>query len=88
MEERIEQIALSGVAGSNEMEIMINLRQKNALLRAQEQVESCRNNLASTPLDCLGVDMSGALEALGEITGKNLNTEVIERMFHDFCIGK
>ena len=48
----------------------------------------CLDTLQQVPLDCLGVDLQGALEALGEVTGENLKEEVIDRIFHEFCIGK
>ena len=40
------------------------------------------------PLDCLAVDLAEALEALGEITGEVTSTEILERMFSTFCVGK
>ena len=70
------------------MEIMINLRQKNALLKSREHAASALQEIAAVPLDCLGVDIWGALDCLGELTGKSLKEEMIDRIFHDFCIGK
>ncbi len=88
LEDTIEKIVFSGQLGSDGQEIMINMRQKNALLKAKKHVEDALGSLRDVPLDCLGVDIWGALEALGEITGKNLKEDVIDRIFHDFCIGK
>ncbi|MDD3879516.1 MAG: tRNA uridine-5-carboxymethylaminomethyl(34) synthesis GTPase MnmE [Syntrophomonas sp.] len=88
LEESIEKAVLSGELQSDDMEVMINLRQKNALLRAKRHLEDSLDAMGRVSLDCLGVDIWGALEALGEISGKNLKEEVIERIFQDFCIGK
>lgn len=89
LEKTIENLVLSGQIQSDDMEIMINLRQKSALLRAKKHMEDTKSSiLNAVPLDCIGVDVWGALEALGEITGKSLKEDVIERIFHDFCIGK
>lgn len=88
LENNIETMVLDGELQSDDLEIMLNLRQREALLRARQCLEEALNEMEIVPLDCLGVDIWGALEALGEITGKNLKEELIERIFHDFCIGK
>ncbi len=88
LEESIENIVLSGKLRTDDLEIIINLRQKNALMRAKKHVEDTLALLGEMPLDCLDVDIWGAVEALGEISGKNLKEEVIDRIFQDFCIGK
>ena len=88
LEDNIEEMVLGGKLQSDDLEIMINLRQREALLRARQHLQDALNELNQVPLDCLGVDIWGALEALGEITGKNLREEVLDRMFSDFCIGK
>ena len=40
------------------------------------------------PLDFQVIDLRGALEAMGEINGENISSEIINRIFADFCIGK
>lgn len=88
LEESIEKIVLSGKLRTDDLEIMINLRQKKALMQAKKHLEDALNALGEVPLDCLDVDIWGAVEAMGEISGKNLKEEVINRIFQDFCIGK
>ncbi len=88
LEKTMEDLVISGQVVSDDMEIMINLRQKTALLKAKKHVEDTISYIDTMPLDCIGVDVWGALEAIGEITGKSLKEDVIERIFHDFCIGK
>jgi tRNA modification GTPase len=84
----MEEMVLSGTLPGDGMDIMINLRQKDALIRSRSQIESALQNLRQVTADCLGVDIWGALETLGEISGKTLKEEVIDRIFHNFCIGK
>jgi len=67
---------------------MVNARQRSLLERALRHLEDTRAALRSASLDCLAVDTMAALEALGEISGKNLKEEAIDRIFHEFCIGK
>lgn len=88
LEKTVEDLVLSGQVASDDMEVMINLRQKAALLRAKKHVEDAISYMQTMPLDCIGVDLWGALEAVGEITGKSLKEDVMERIFRDFCIGK
>ncbi|MEN6327116.1 MAG: tRNA uridine-5-carboxymethylaminomethyl(34) synthesis GTPase MnmE [Syntrophomonas sp.] len=88
LENSIEDMVLSGQLASDDMEIMLNLRQKNALLQAKKHLEDSLAAIGEAPLDCLGVDIWGALEALGQVTGKNLKEEIMDRIFHEFCIGK
>lgn len=88
LEKAIEERVLRGELVQDGMEIMINLRQKDALLKSREHATNALDEMAEAPLDCLAVDIWGALERLGELTGKSLKEEIIDRIFHDFCIGK
>ena len=40
------------------------------------------------PLDMCAVDLSAALDVLGEITGETMNEQVIDEVFARFCVGK
>ena len=40
------------------------------------------------PLDLCAIDLSAALDALGEITGENMSEAVIDEVFSRFCVGK
>jgi tRNA modification GTPase len=42
----------------------------------------------SMPADFVSIDLRGALDAIGQITGETATQEVIDRIFRDFCIGK
>ena len=39
-------------------------------------------------LDLVSFDVRAAVVALGEITGANVDDELLDRIFRDFCIGK
>ncbi|MDO4493292.1 MAG: tRNA uridine-5-carboxymethylaminomethyl(34) synthesis GTPase MnmE [Clostridia bacterium] len=39
-------------------------------------------------LDCAATDIREALHALGQITGRDVDAEVIDRIFSRFCVGK
>ena len=69
--------------------LLINLRQKRALLSARELLLSAQATLQNglTP-DLAAVDLMSAYDALGEITGKTAGMEVINKIFSSFCLGK
>lgn len=54
----------------------------DALLEARRAIET------EMPLDVCAVDLSDALDALGEITGETMNEQVIDEVFSRFCVGK
>lgn len=43
---------------------------------------------AGMEIDLLAIDLNGALEALGEITGENVSSDLLQEIFSTFCIGK
>ena len=75
--------------GEERGEMLTNARQAGAAGRALEQVRAAREGLAlgMTP-DAVLVDVEGAMEALGELTGRTLREDVTARIFERFCVGK
>lgn len=70
-------------------EVAINQRQSAALTRAKialEQVQETVNE--ELPLDFWTIDLRGAIQALGEVTGEEVTESVLDRIFSRFCIGK
>jgi tRNA modification GTPase len=66
-----------------------NVRHRDALSRAAEALRAALDGAeAGTPLDLLSFDVRAAARALGEITGANVDDELLDRIFRDFCIGK
>lgn len=88
LENAIEDLALQDLQESAGMPGMISLRQKQALERCRAYIVSMQAELGRATLDCMGVDAWGAVEAIGEITGRQLREEAIDRIFREFCIGK
>jgi tRNA modification GTPase len=70
-------------------EIAVNQRQATALTRAKVALtqvqETVQNQL---PLDFWTIDLRGAIQALGEVTGEDVTESVLDRIFSRFCIGK
>lgn len=68
------------------------LSQARHVQAAQRACASLADAIASIdgcmPLDVCAVDLSAALDALGEITGETMNELVIDEVFARFCVGK
>ena len=75
----------TGAAG----ELLTNARQAEAARRALERVESAREALeAGVTPDAVLTDVEEALSALGELTGKTVRSDITDRIFSRFCVGK
>ena len=69
--------------------VITNARQADALHQA---AQNCRRaaealTLGMTP-DAVLMDVEGAIEALGSITGQSVREDIIQDIFSRFCVGK
>ena len=62
-----------------------NERHLCALERARNAVAHA---MTETEPDCIATDLMDALHALGTVTGTDVDAEVIDRIFANFCVGK
>jgi tRNA modification GTPase len=70
-------------------DLAINQRQAAALTRAKISLEQCTDTISNKlPLDFWTIDLRGAIQALGEVTGEEVTESVLDRIFSRFCIGK
>ena len=69
--------------------MLANARQAEAVSRALRFLRGAREALESglTP-DVVLTDAEGALNALGELTGRTLREDLMARIFERFCVGK
>jgi len=69
--------------------MLANARQAEAVSRAPRFLRGAREALESglTP-DVVLTDAEGALNALGELTGRTLREDLTARIFERFCVGK
>ena len=83
-----DSVLLNKVVAEN-TEVMVNLRQKEALMRAGEcirkAIESAEKGMQA---DFVSIDVKGAIAALGEVTGEVVSDEILNRIFEEFCVGK
>ncbi len=75
-------------AGPESMAISLE-RHRVALERAVELLAEARSTTeAGMPGDFIAIDVRGALDQLGLITGETVTDDIIHRIFQDFCVGK
>ena len=69
--------------------MLTNARQAEAASRALSALKEAECGLSAgmTP-DAVLTDVEGALEALGELTGRAVREDVVSRIFSRFCVGK
>lgn len=69
--------------------IAVNSRHADALSRSKASLSEALQKLeGAAPVDLLASDLRGALDALGEITGRIDNERMLDHLFANFCIGK
>lgn len=69
--------------------VITNMRHKAALMGAHSALinaaQALRNGM---PSDIVSIDISAAMDSLGEITGETVSESVVDDIFHSFCVGK
>ncbi|HKN87787.1 MAG TPA: tRNA uridine-5-carboxymethylaminomethyl(34) synthesis GTPase MnmE [Nitrospiraceae bacterium] len=74
---------------AGETAMATNLRHRTGLVKASEalhrSVESISGRLSS---EFVALDLRGALDALGEITGVTTTDDILDHVFSQFCVGK
>lgn len=69
--------------------VVSNSRHYEALRRALESLGRAKDALEmGISTDLVAQDIHGVLDAVGEITGQVTNSEILARIFSEFCIGK
>lgn len=82
-----EELKLNEVDTSAGM--VANERQRECTLRAEKQLKESLDalNMGMT-LDAVTVSIEGAIDALLELTGDRITTELVNQVFSHFCVGK
>jgi tRNA modification GTPase len=87
LRDALERAALGGVRRGEF--VVGNVRHQDSLRRAAAALRAALDALdQGLPLDLASFDVRAAAAALGEITGDNVDDELLDRIFREFCIGK
>ncbi|GAB5362424.1 hypothetical protein AAMO2058_000795700 [Amorphochlora amoebiformis] len=89
LEDTIARIVAGGQSVPGGKSWAINQRQAEALMRSNEALERLIDMIeGGCSLEMWGVDLKGAVAALGEVKGDDVQEEMLDEIFSRFCIGK
>lgn len=87
--DRIEAMVYKGDIKSSSNVIITNSRHKDALYRAMKSAEDAMRAIENRmPLDFVEVDLKNIWDYLGYINGDTVSEDLLDNIFHNFCIGK
>lgn len=88
LKKEIKKLFFNGEINSESL-IISNSRHKQALYRALENCDAALNKVnANEYLDLISIYITSAMKALGEITGDELEEDLLNKIFSEFCVGK
>lgn len=88
LKNEIKNMFFSGKIDSESL-IISNSRHKQALIRAGENCNEALIRVKNNEyLDLISIFVTAALKALGEITGSELEEDLVNKIFREFCCGK
>ena len=78
-----------GKISAGDSNAITNLRHKEALTKAYSSLSSAIDALTNfVPYDIVSIDLTDCASHLGEITGKTVSDEIVDKIFARFCLGK
>lgn len=89
LERCIYEMFAGGQIRENRQITITNLRHKEALEKALESLRLVEESIgAGVPEDLYSVDLMDAYRFLGEITGEQVDDDLADAIFANFCMGK
>ena len=87
--DQIKEMFLKGDLTFNDEVYITNIRQKECLMKALDSLELVRRSIEElVPEDFYTVDLLNAYESLGLIIGESVTDDLVDKIFHEFCMGK
>ena len=85
----INSLYIDGEIDYNSRAVITNARQNASVSRALEYVRSAITELENgVSADTAGFDIEAALSELSELDGRRITDEIVDGIFHRFCVGK
>jgi tRNA modification GTPase len=89
LEEAILETIFSGQVMASDFPLVNNTRHKEALEGALKHIRAAEEaNQQRMPADFTAIDLTAAVNVLGEITGETATEDLLEIIFSEFCVGK
>ena len=88
LKEEIKNLFFNGEIDSESL-IISNTRHKQALYRSLENCNLALEKInLNEYLDLISIYITSAMKSLGEITGDELEEDLLNKIFSEFCCGK
>lgn len=85
----IENLVYGGKVRQNDNMLVTNVRHANLLQEGNKCIEDALNMAdMREPLEFIEIDVNRCYEALGEIIGETASSDIIDKVFERFCLGK
>ncbi len=69
--------------------VLTRVRHRNSIVRAEKNIKNAELSLKKgMSQEFVAMDLRGALDALGEITGQTTADDILNHIFSEFCVGK
>ena len=89
LEAAIGELFDMGSIANDASSVITNARHRDALIKAKTAIDSAINaQRCGISVDTTFIDLEAAASALGEIVGLTVAEEIVDKIFHKFCIGK
>lgn len=89
LEEAIVEAVFSGQVIASDAPLVNNPRHKEALQAALDHIRAAEEaDQRKMPADFIAIDLTAAVNVLGEITGEAATEDLLEIIFSEFCVGK
>lgn len=89
LEDSIEDMVWGGKVATGDEVLITNVRHRDAARMAEEALARTIDGMGKDmPSELITIDIKGALDALGGVTGEVVTEDILEFIFSQFCIGK
>jgi tRNA modification GTPase len=89
LEQAIVDLIFSGKVLASDRPLVSNPRHQTLLEQARDGTRAVQSALAQgLSNDLIAIDLTEAVDALGQITGQTLSEDLLETIFASFCLGK
>ena len=89
LKNRIEEVSIQTPAVASDLEIAVNERHANALVRSIKELKLALTELnMNSNVEVLAQQIRIGFSIVGEIVGKTTTEDLLENIFNRFCIGK
>jgi tRNA modification GTPase len=89
LKEMIVSCSLTLKKDQTQSVMLSSLRHKDALTRAKRSLSLAKDSInKNISPEFVALDLKAALDAIGEVIGKTVTDDILNKIFSEFCIGK